>query len=40
MRKLVKEAGGRWDGEKKLWEIPYKEVIQLGLKNRMTNVRN
>jgi len=40
LRKLVKEAGGRWDGEKKLWEIPYKEVIQLGLKNRMSNARN
>ena len=38
LRKLVKEAGGRWDGEKKLWEIPYypyKDVVQLGLKNIM-----
>ena len=38
MSKLVKQAGGRWDGEKKLWEIPYypyKDVVQLGLKNMM-----
>ena len=40
LRKLVKDAGGRWDGEKKLWEMPYKEVIQLGLKNRVINVRD
>lgn len=32
---LVKAAGGRWNKEKKLWEIPYKEVKALGLENRM-----
>ena len=35
LRRLVKAAGGRWNQEKKLWELPYKEVIELGLKNRM-----
>jgi len=37
LRKVVKGAGGRWDGEKKLWGMPYKEVIQLKLKDRMIN---
>lgn len=38
--KQIKEAGGRREGEKKLWETPYKEVIKLGLKNRIINVRD
>ncbi|MGA1870592.1 MAG: hypothetical protein ACMUJM_18815 [bacterium] len=35
LRKVVKGAGGRWDGERKLWKIPYKEVIQLSLEDRI-----
>ena len=34
---LVKAAGGRWNKQKKLWEIPYKEVQALGLENRIVS---
>ncbi|MFQ5865040.1 MAG: hypothetical protein ACE5IW_07415 [bacterium] len=35
LRKVVKGAGGRWNKEKKLWELPYGEVKQLGFTDRM-----
>ena len=34
LQKLIKSAGGRWNREKKLWELPYKEVVALGLEKR------
>jgi hypothetical protein len=33
----VKRAGGRWDGEKKVWRLPIGEVKRLGLKGRVTD---
>ena len=33
--KLVREAGGRWNRTKKVWELAYKNVIDLGLENRI-----
>jgi len=33
--KIVRAAGGRWNRKKKLWELPYCQVIALGLNNRM-----
>lgn len=33
--KQVKAAGGRWNREKKVWEIAYQQVIALGLTERM-----
>jgi len=31
--RLIKSAGGRWNREKKVWELPYGEAIALGLDN-------
>ncbi len=31
----VKNEGGRWNKEEKLWEIPYKSVKKLGLGDRI-----
>ena len=33
--RLVRAAGGRWYREKKLWQLPYREVMALGLENRI-----
>ncbi|MFQ5652752.1 MAG: hypothetical protein ACE5IY_22700 [bacterium] len=35
LRKLVKNAGGKWNAEERLWELQYGEVKQLGLTKRM-----
>jgi len=31
----VKRAGGVWLPERKLWELPYGKVVELGLEERM-----
>jgi len=31
--RLIKSAGGRWNREKKVWELPYGKAIALGLDN-------
>jgi len=33
--RLVREAGGIWNRQKKLWEIPYREAVNLGLEDRI-----
>ena len=35
LRLAVKSAGGQWDPERKCWLLAYREVLALGLKNRM-----
>ncbi len=35
LQRIVKGAGGRWNKEKQRWQLPYKEVVALGLKERM-----
>ncbi len=35
LRQQVKEAGGRWNGERRLWELRYVQVESLGLESRM-----
>ncbi len=35
LREQVKTAGGRWDPEKKLWELPYAETAKLRLLERI-----
>jgi hypothetical protein len=35
LRKLVKYAGGKWDSDNKVWELPYNKVMQLGLEKNM-----
>ena len=34
---LVRAAGGRWNKEKKVWEIPCREVKALGLEDRIVS---
>ena len=35
LRRLIKAAGGKWNKEKLLWEIPYGSVKPLGLEDRI-----
>jgi len=35
MGKLIRAAGGRWNRKEKVWELPYSEVLALGLENRI-----
>ena len=35
IRTKVKAAGGRWNPERKVWELSYKEVKNLGLSDRI-----
>jgi hypothetical protein len=35
LQRLVKAAGGKWNRAKKAWELPYKEVVTLGLTDRI-----
>ena len=35
LRKRVKKAGGKWNHLMQVWRLPYKEVLELGLTNRM-----
>jgi hypothetical protein len=35
--KQVKAAGGKWNREKQAWELPYQEVLKLGLSERIVN---
>lgn len=32
---LLRNAGGRWDRKNKVWKLPYKEVLELGLEKRI-----
>ena len=38
--KRVKAVGGIWNKGKKLWELPYKQVVALGLKDRIVNAKS
>lgn len=35
--RLVKAAGGKWNKTAKVWELPYKDVLALGLSKRIVN---
>ncbi|MCI0692173.1 hypothetical protein L0337_09245 [candidate division KSB1 bacterium] len=35
LRNLVKAAGGKWNREKPAWELPYQQVLRLGLVERI-----
>lgn len=35
LRDLVRNAGGKWKNEEKVWELPYRKVRELGLQKRM-----
>ena len=33
--RLIRSSGGNWNKEKMYWELQYREVISLGLENRI-----
>lgn len=33
----VKRAGGKWNTERKAWELTYEKVVELGLENRVVS---
>jgi hypothetical protein len=35
LRRIVKEAGGRWNAHKQVWQLPYRDIKNLGLENRI-----
>jgi hypothetical protein len=37
LRNQVKTAGGKWNCEKQTWELPYPEVLKLGLSERIVD---
>ncbi len=37
IRNSIKTAGGRWNNNEKVWELPYSDVLSLGLENRIVN---
>ncbi len=38
LQRRIKQAGGRWNREKGVWEISYDQAIALGLKTRMVKL--
>jgi len=37
VRHQVKQAGGTWDPDRRLWQLPYGHVVALGLTDRIAN---
>lgn len=37
-RNRVKKAGGKWDPKRRVWQLPYGKVIELGLSERIIDV--
>ena len=35
LRQKIKEAGGRWNPEQRLWEMRFQDVVNLGLRKRL-----
>ncbi len=40
VRNTVKAAGGKWDGRQKVWRLAYKQVVALGLMDRVVSEGN
>lgn len=38
LRQRVKQAGGKWDQDKKVWQLPYGIARQLGLHGRIRKI--
>ena len=38
LQSKVRNAGGKWDRNRKLWTIPYRKVEELGLEDRIAEV--
>ena len=37
LRNVVKQAGGIWAQAKKVWQLPYRKVVELGLEKRIVS---
>ena len=37
LRRRIKACGGRWDPQKKLWNLSYKKIKELDLLDRIVN---
>lgn len=37
LRNRVKKAGGKWNPQKQVWHLPYREVLELGLTERIVD---
>jgi len=35
LRGRITQAGGRWDGQRRVWELPQAQVVALGLVKRV-----
>jgi hypothetical protein len=35
LREKIKEKGGKWNSERRVWELPFGKVKELGLQSRM-----
>ena len=35
IRNRVKEAGGQWNSTEKVWSLPYRKAVELGLEKRI-----
>lgn len=36
LQRTVKAVGGKWNAEKKVWELQYRQVVKLGLQDRVS----
>lgn len=36
LQRAVKAVGGKWNAEKKVWELQYRQVVKLGLQDRVS----
>jgi hypothetical protein len=40
VRQQVKAAGGKWNPKEVVWELPYGQVVALGLRDRIVTKAN
>ena len=38
--KKTRAAGGKWNQEKQVWELPYGKALNLGLADRIVEIEN
>ena len=37
LRGRIKQAGGRWDAERRVWEVRYEQAVALGVTERIVS---
>ena len=40
LRQQVKNAGGQWDGQRRVWKLRYDRVVALGLNKRIVGTKS